>query len=118
MAFSPGVNVESLITATPAAARACAIGVMRDRAVATTVIVTRSPAISIGGVQWYAAASEFHGVKRSIWARTIPSRKSAARLGKSSGRKRKRDERSTTWVELPRSASLHSTDKALSAPLR
>src|SRR3954470_4923067 len=46
--------------------------------------------LATGGLQPNTASQAFHGVSRSICARTMPSRKSAARTGNSSGRNRNR----------------------------
>ena len=46
--------------------------------------------LSVGALQPNTASLALHGVRRSICARTMPSRKSAARAGSSSGRNRKR----------------------------
>ena len=80
-------------------------------------LAIRSPAMSRGRVQRKTASAAFHGVSRSICARMIPSRNSAARLGISSGRKTKRDGSSTSSTTPPRTAAAHSGESELpSAP--
>src|SRR5664279_3130690 len=64
-------------------------------------------ATSVGLLHPTTASLAFHGVMRSIWARTTPSRKSLARLGISSARKKNCSERiaSSTWLPFKTAAA-------------
>ena len=85
----------------PAAISASTIGCTIARAVAATVTAMRSAPASVGALQPKAASFAVHGVRRSICARTTPSRNSVARCGNSSGRNRKRAGRSFSSARLP-----------------
>src|SRR6476469_1733950 len=65
-----------------------------------------SPPCATGALQPNTASLALHGVSRSICARTMPARKSAARAGSSSGRNRKRFGCSTISTRLPRKVGL------------
>ena len=54
------------------------------------MMVMPSVPLATGTLQPNTASLALHGVRRSTCARTMPSRKSAARAGSSSGRSRKR----------------------------
>src|SRR5215470_5467596 len=93
--------VKIAIEAGPSADSASSIGRTAARAVAATMIEMRSLAMSAGRPQPNTASAAVHGVRRSTWARTMPSRNSTARRGSSSGRNRKRDGRRTISTRLP-----------------
>ena len=96
--------VSTTIEAAPNWDTACKTGLTIARAVAAIMTEIRSFAISAGRPQPNTASPAAHGVSRSIWARTMPSRNSTARRGNSSWRKTKRDGRSTISTRLPRIA--------------
>ncbi len=72
----------------------------------------RSPARSTGELQPKIASLAVQGVRRSIWARIMPSRKSTARLGNSRGRNRTLSDFINTSRRLPRNAASHSAGSA------
>ena len=86
-----GVAVETETDSAPAPVSASINGCTSVRAVAATVTTMRSAPAVVGAVQPNAASLALHGVRRSICARTTPSRNSVARCGSSSGRNRKRE---------------------------
>ncbi len=86
------------------------------RVVAAIMVLMVSLPAGTGAVQPNTASPAPHGVRRSICARTMPSRKSAARAGSSSGRNRKRFGCSTISTRLPRNSGPRSgADSAPSA---
>ncbi len=72
----------------------------------------RSLSAGTGCVMPNTASLAGHGVRRSIWARIMPCRKSVACLGKSMARNSTWSDRMRMSMRLPRSAASHSGVRA------